>query len=535
MDDLLAQTQEPDDITLPSPTQRREAAAHAIEEGDDISPPSFDMPDSDSEFPEWLAQPGQEELPAETRAKDADTDFPEWLPQPAAGPTSEFSDAPAETDDLPVDEENAEPDFADADAAMAWLESLAAKQGVPEEELLSTPEERSETPPDWVQSAAQQSQPPVAEDKTPPAKVEPAPDDFPDWLQDSAFAAAIPMDETEPVIVPTPVEKESQPDVREDIQADDTDIPEWLKSMETAPSIETPEDVDLADLPDWLAAVGTESSPEAATEPEPETGWLDFDDETEEETSAEPILQTGDELPDWLQGFDAPPPDDATWIQEVGRASADIEPEESAADTPAVEEINDYAWKPTSEETPEMDVVEKLDLNSASLIDLERLPGMGFRRAQLIFSRREAEGDFASFDELLGIEGFDEETIETLSTYVEITAPAIPEPTPEPETAQPVVTMPVDVEPEDEHHAAQIQAQQALTEGNTADAVETYGKLLKKGKRVENIIEDLEQASQLNPNDPEIAQALGDAYMRADKLDAALEQYSKAEKLIHMK
>ncbi|MBT3392273.1 MAG: tetratricopeptide repeat protein [Chloroflexi bacterium] len=534
IDDLLAQTQEPDDITLPSPTQRREEAAHALEEGDDISPPSFDIPDSDSEFPEWLVQPGQEELPAETRAKDSDTDFPEWLPQPAAGPTSEFDVAPAETDDLPVDEESAEPDFADADAAMAWLESLAAKQGVPEEELLSTPEERSETPPDWVQSTVQQSQPPVAEDETPPAEVQPAPDDFPDWLKDSAFAAEIPMDEAEPVTVATPVEEVSQPDSSEKIEAEDTELPNWLKSMETAPSVETPEEVDLADLPDWLAAVGTESSPEAATEPEPETGWLDFDDETEEEKSAEPILQTDDELPDWLQGFDAPPPDDATWIQEVGRTPADIEPEESAAETPAVEEIADYAWKPTREETPEMEVIEKLDLNSASLIDLERLPGMGFRRAQLIFSHREKYGDFSSLEDLLTIEGFDTETINTLRSYLDIEVPLVA-PEPEPAVSEPASAMPIDVKPEDEHHASQIQAQRSLTEGQVSDAVEVYAKLLKKGKRVNHIIADLEQASQINPTNPEIAQALGDAYMRADKLDAALEQYSKAEKLLHMK
>ena len=42
------------------------------------------------------------------------------------------------------------PDLSDADAAMAWLESLAAKQGVSEEELITRPEDRTDTPPDWV-------------------------------------------------------------------------------------------------------------------------------------------------------------------------------------------------------------------------------------------------------------------------------------------------------------------------------------------------------------------------------------------------
>ena len=54
------------------------------------------------------------------------------------------------SEETPVDIES-KVDLDDADAAMAWLESLAAKQGVSEEELLTSPEERSETPPKWVQ------------------------------------------------------------------------------------------------------------------------------------------------------------------------------------------------------------------------------------------------------------------------------------------------------------------------------------------------------------------------------------------------
>ena len=39
----------------------------------------------------------------------------------------------------------------DMDDAFAWLESLAAKQGADEETLITAPDERSETPPEWVQ------------------------------------------------------------------------------------------------------------------------------------------------------------------------------------------------------------------------------------------------------------------------------------------------------------------------------------------------------------------------------------------------
>ena len=42
-------------------------------------------------------------------------------------------------------------DLEDTDATMAWLEALAAKQGADEATLVTSPEERSETPPDWLQ------------------------------------------------------------------------------------------------------------------------------------------------------------------------------------------------------------------------------------------------------------------------------------------------------------------------------------------------------------------------------------------------
>ena len=44
----------------------------------------------------------------------------------------------------------AQPDMNDIDAAMAWLESLAAKQGAEEETLFTSTEERLAAPPDWV-------------------------------------------------------------------------------------------------------------------------------------------------------------------------------------------------------------------------------------------------------------------------------------------------------------------------------------------------------------------------------------------------
>ncbi len=53
-------------------------------------------------------------------------------------------EAPAEVDDI--------------DSAMAWMEALAAKQGADEESLkITSPEARTETPPEWIAQQQEQS------------------------------------------------------------------------------------------------------------------------------------------------------------------------------------------------------------------------------------------------------------------------------------------------------------------------------------------------------------------------------------------
>ena len=75
-------------------------------------------------------------------------------------------------------------------------------------------------------------------------------------------------------------------------------------------------------------------------------------------------------------------------------------------------------------------------------------------------------------------------------------------------------------------------AQIELTRGNISDAMENYGKLIKKGKMLEEIIFDLREALYRYPVDVFIMQTLGDAYMRANQLQDALDAYTKAEELL---
>jgi tetratricopeptide (TPR) repeat protein len=75
-------------------------------------------------------------------------------------------------------------------------------------------------------------------------------------------------------------------------------------------------------------------------------------------------------------------------------------------------------------------------------------------------------------------------------------------------------------------------AQAELERGNIAAALSVYGKLIRKGKSLEDIIRDLRDALYRYPVEVPIWQALGDAYMRGNRLQEALDAYTKAEELL---
>ncbi|NOG76894.1 MAG: tetratricopeptide repeat protein [Chloroflexi bacterium] len=75
-------------------------------------------------------------------------------------------------------------------------------------------------------------------------------------------------------------------------------------------------------------------------------------------------------------------------------------------------------------------------------------------------------------------------------------------------------------------------ARSALTRGKIPDALQYYGNLIRRGKLLEDITFDLKEALYRFPVEVSIWQALGDAYMRANRLQDALDAYTKAEELL---
>jgi tetratricopeptide (TPR) repeat protein len=75
-------------------------------------------------------------------------------------------------------------------------------------------------------------------------------------------------------------------------------------------------------------------------------------------------------------------------------------------------------------------------------------------------------------------------------------------------------------------------AQAALEGHSLGDAMKEYGKLIKKGHLLDEVIHDLREAIDRYPVDAIVWQTLGDAYMRANRLQDALDAFTKAEELL---
>ncbi len=85
---------------------------------------------------------------------------------------------------------------------------------------------------------------------------------------------------------------------------------------------------------------------------------------------------------------------------------------------------------------------------------------------------------------------------------------------------------------QDRDAASINKARELLDQGRLDDAMNAYGKLIKKGKLLEEIIEDLNEIVYRHPVDVIVWQTMGDAYMRANRLQEALDAYTKAEELL---
>ncbi len=495
--------------------------------------PSAALSDGDAALA-WLeslaAQHGAEEEALITRPEERLSEAPAWVKEEASQPvvtaplaeetlTAELAETPeiepleptaaetltAEAPQVEPAEASAVPDLSDGDAALAWLESLAAQHGAEEEALITRPEERLSEAPAWVKEQA--SQPvvtaPLAEE-TPTAELAETPEIEP--LEPTAaetLTAEAPQVE--------PAEAPAVPDL-----SDGDAALAWLESLaaqhgaEEEALITRPEER-LSEAPAWVKEES--QSAESPAPPIEEMELMEESPVTTVETPAKmpagSILENEDSAIAWLETLAAQ--------QEQKAETMFVNPEDQVS-TPPV-------WIEESREEPSIaEPVGEIPTASSS-----ELPSW-------LNGYDEQEETMPALEDELN-------QLKAISEAEKTAAPVSPQTTPAVtyparssrilEEAPPITPMPEIEQFKSLSFDAVLEvSQKAFIEGNIPSAVDGYNHLIQKGQYLEEAIHDLRDALYRFPVDITIWQALGDAYIRTNRLQDALDAYTKAEELL---
>ena len=479
------------------------------------------------------------------------------------------------------------------DDAVAWLESLAAKHGAKPEELVTDPNKRSDTPPEWVQQAQAAGE---AETAASLMKEEGKQDISEQFLADFASASTVPATDETGMWLRNLDEKEKQDEFVNPPASEATDIPDWMNELK--PKSEQPEEQNLqrAEIPDWLMdaqhQIDSGNQFDFAEKEEPVAqnsdlpNWLSgVEDESSVKNNDNNL---GDQdLSNWLSGLDnepglpfepIPTPDSIMASAAKPASNFSDEPVAPKSDLPdwlsdvesaGQEDLEEDLWKTAVEQeaatsastlteepasvslTADLpDWLQGVEEESTPIVDLEGddVPPWMHREQWEADEpqplKPTSPSDWQPVEaqvESKFIEPVQEEEVEVLHKPVEPPPSQFAVELPEPE--QPVSkSAPArkksglsvrQAQPEAQNIATVLeQAKGELDRGDIPTALDHYGKLIKKGKHLEETIRDLSESLYRYPVEVGIWQTLGDAYMRSNRLKEALEAYNKAEELI---
>ncbi|MGW8145161.1 MAG: helix-hairpin-helix domain-containing protein, partial [Anaerolineales bacterium] len=296
-------------------------------------------------------------------------------------------------------------------------------------------------------------------------------------------------------------EGEEQPEVSEPIESGSEWIPEIVEEIGEQPELEVEQEAPVAEIETEL------SEPfEGQIEPEVPEAMTEDLEKTPEELQPEPygeqIAESAvtaseikpEEIPDWLSGL-------------AEEEEVEVEPTPTEW-TPAMLVEEESAAEEIQEST-----VAKIDLNAASLSQLEKIPGIGFIHAQRILEYRQQVGSFKSLEELEKVHGLTTDMVNELENYL---------------TVEVVVEEPAPIS----SHPDLQNAWTKINEGDIEDAVKQYTDLINRNEHLDEVIRDLQEALVKHPQEAYLYQTLGDAYMHSNMLDEALDAYNRAEDLI---
>ncbi|MCL4272443.1 MAG: tetratricopeptide repeat protein [Anaerolineales bacterium] len=476
--------------------------------------------------------------------------------------------------------------------AVAWLESLAAKHGAKPEELVTDPSKRSETPPEWVQQAQSISEAKPASDESDAekflAEFEQASESTPATDQTGMWLNTL-GEKDKQEVVPAGESDEDLPDwlkpSAEEQNLERGEIPEWLNDAqppaESAPQIEVSDKESVqeqpSDLPDWLSGVDEDAEKstagaDALMGSQDLSDWLSGLDK-EPGLELDPELLRASQRPPFPQQAETPEiePDKSedlpAWIAEPA-SDEKMEEEipwdevESVASTPT-EEVDSPSqeapvtltadlpeWLRDVEDAP-AEAVQESEKDLPAWLDDTTDDGM--EDEKVVEAVQEGEEDLPPWEhrEQYEAESAPQEPKRTSPSdwhpVVEKPEPAAQKtervveslPSPEPRETPVVEKKKAPAKPARTRKAEGQsgvgllnQAKAELERGDIPESLLHYGKLIKKGKHLEEIITHLTDSLYRYPVEVGIWQALGDAYMRANRLKEALDAYNKAEELI---
>jgi competence protein ComEA len=74
----------------------------------------------------------------------------------------------------------------------------------------------------------------------------------------------------------------------------------------------------------------------------------------------------------------------------------------------------------SEQESTTNNIVDKVNINTASILDLEKLPGIGASKAQAIIDYRDTNGIFNSIEEIVNVSGIGESLYEKIKEYITV-------------------------------------------------------------------------------------------------------------------
>lgn len=462
------------------------------------------------EEPEWLKDLG---ALAEEPSQPESESFAEEIPSPIENEVESLHEIPSASDATEPSSQTL-PDLEDMDAAMAWLESLAARQGADEETLLTPPEERQDTPPEWIQSLAEEGTADLAAEmevqEIQPAEVELETPQSIQVEKEADTGNVYPSDLTQI----QPIEETEKPGIEQPLPSESEEpLPDWLMEslQEEEPILETPsEELESLSM--------VESAEEEAIPPLP-TG-------TEESASEDATFA-------WLESLAAK--------QGAAEETLLTRPDERQEDLPewVKEELQGEETTETQLETPTMEE----EVTSPPSVELTKEPAETIEDTQPVHLKPTSAPEISAEIEnpvseeeapswLKGLEGVEAETEQPI-----MPSDWVPEfettPSDESNLEKEIPSSSPSPAIEASSHAELLSiAQSALQSHNLEKAIQAYAQLIKEGQYLEETIHDLRDALYRYPIDITIWQTLGDAYLRSNRLQEALEAYTKAEELL---